>query len=192
LWRTSAVAPKHTGETFELKLPTRVCGLVEVRRLKRELELLDEFMRQTSLREPGKQAGLPKTSHLLESLATDNGLQLLKPEDRQRAADFLDAIEPSAPRIHMSFAIESSGPFNAKVTEWLRANIDPYVLLETGLQPTIAAGCIVRTTNKVFDFSLRHRFAEAQVLLVQSLEEVAAGKVPAPSAPAPATGEQAA
>lgn len=186
------MAPKHKGQ-FEFSLPNRVCGLVEVRRLKRELEMLDEFMRQSSLREPGKQAALPKTSHLLESLANDNNLQLLKTEDRKRAADFLEAIEHSAPRIHMSFAIESSGPFNAKVTEWLRANIDPHILLETGLQPTIAAGCIVRTPNKVFDFSLRHRFAEAQVLLVESLEQNAAemrgAKTPEP---APATPEVAA
>jgi F0F1-type ATP synthase delta subunit len=182
------VAPKQAQKgQFEFSLPVRACGLVEVRRLKRELEMLDEFIRQSSLREPGKQAALPKTSHLLESLATENNLQLLQPEDRQRAADFLEAIERSAPRIYMSFAIESSGPFNAKVTEWLRANIDPHILLETGLQPTIAAGCMVRTPNKVFDFSLRHRFSEAQELLVQSLEQNAALASSAPvSAPAPA------
>jgi F0F1-type ATP synthase delta subunit len=69
----------------------------------------------------------------------------------------------------MSFAADPSASFSAKIVGWLRANIHPLSLLEIGLQPTIAAGCIVRTTNKVFDLSLRNRFSEHTELLLKSL-----------------------
>ena len=47
--------------------------------------------------------------------------------------------------------------FVAKIVAWLRTEIHPLILLEIGLQPTIAAGCVIRTTNKYFDYSIgRH------------------------------------
>jgi len=40
---------------------------------------------------------------------------------------------------------------------------------ERPLQPTIAAGCIVRTTNKYFDFSLRQDFTDKRELLLKQI-----------------------
>jgi F0F1-type ATP synthase delta subunit len=165
-----------------------VTGIVELRHLERELENVDEFIRQNRLREPGQQASLPRISKLLQLLASDNGLQLLQASDRKQLSDFLESVEQDAPRIHISFAIEPSGSFSTKLTEWLRANIHPLALLDVGLQPTIAAGCVVRTSNKVFDFSLRHHFEKAETQLVDSLRQVArealAAQAPHPAAPA--------
>ena len=53
---------------------------------------------------------------------------------------------------------------------WLRREIHPLVLMTVGLQPNIGAGCIVRTTNKYFDFSLRQDFANKRDLLQAALE----------------------
>ena len=141
----------------QLLLPVLVFGIVEVRRLKRELEAVDEFMRQETIREPGKQAALPRVSRMLDALATDNSRNLLQSDHRAELAAFLATVETSSPTIHMSFASDPSSAFTSRMVKWLRGNIHPSILLQTGLQPTIAAGCIVRTPNKVFDFSLRHR-----------------------------------
>jgi F0F1-type ATP synthase delta subunit len=154
--------------TFQL--PVLVFGIVEVRRLKRELEALEEFMRQTGLREPGKAVALPRVSRLLDALASGNHLNLLQPADRKQLEAFLKQVEHSAPQLHISFATDPSSAFTAKVVSWLRANIASDVLLDIGLQPTIAAGCVVRTTNKIFDMSLRERFTDVHDLLLESLE----------------------
>ncbi|HSX17305.1 MAG TPA: hypothetical protein VLH86_04350 [Patescibacteria group bacterium] len=163
------MAPEATAPA-QLHLPYLVFGVVEVRRLKRELEMLEEFIRQGEIRTPGKQAALPRLSRLLDAAATDNHLQLLQPEHRQLLREFLANVEAKAPTVHISFAIDPSSAFTAKMVTWLRANIDPNMLLEVGLQPTIAAGCVLRTTNKVFDFSLRERFGDAEGLLMKALE----------------------
>ncbi|HSW99905.1 MAG TPA: F0F1 ATP synthase subunit delta [Patescibacteria group bacterium] len=159
--------PKAAGT---LHLPVLVFGMVEVRRLRRELEALEEFMRQAKLREAGKQAALPRLSRLLDALAEENHLNLLHPTDRKQLQDFLQHMEQEAPIVHISFAADPSSAFTSKLVTWLRANIDPMILLDVGLQPIIAAGCVVRTNNKIFDLSLRERFSDARGLLLESLE----------------------
>lgn len=169
-----------------LKLPTLVFGVAEIRRLRRELEALDEFMRQAAIREPGKQAALPRVSRLLDALAIDNGRNLLQESHRQDFRQFLIATEQTAPTVHISFASDPSSAFTAKLVTWLRSNIHPTILLQVGLQPAIAAGCIMRTSNKNFDLSLRQSFEKHRSILLQALDadRVANSPVPA-STPQP-------
>lgn len=182
-----AMAPEHeqhqAGERQELGLPVLVFGVVEVRRLKRELEALEDFVRQSAIREPGKQVALPRVSRLLDALAGENSRNLLQPADREELRRFLEHIEQSAPVIHISFASDPSSAFVAKVVTWLRANIHATALLQVGLQPTIAAGCMLRTPNKQFDLSLRQSFLDQQDKLIQALD--ALGGSPSPQQPAP-------
>jgi F0F1-type ATP synthase delta subunit len=165
-----------------------IFGMPEIRRLKRELEALDDYMREAAIREAGKQPSLPRLSRLCEGLAMDNHLNLLQDDHRKSLRAFLLSIEQDAPTIHISFAADPSSAFTAKIVTWLRTSIHPYALLQVGLQPTIAAGCVVRTTNKVFDFSLRERFKQTEQKLIDAFEAEAAvqAKVVAAEQPAPA------
>lgn len=153
-----------------LELPVLIFGPVEIHRLLRELEALEEFMVQANIREKGKQPLLPKTSRLLEGLAGNNNFNLLVPADRIKLAKFLKIIEAKAPVVHISLASDPSSAFTAKLVAWFRTNIHPYALVQLGLQPSIAAGCVVRTNSKSFDFSLRNRFYEQRSLLLRSIE----------------------
>lgn len=160
---------QQPGKSRHFELPTLVFGPVEVHRLQRELESLEDYIAQAAIREAGKQPPLPKTSRNLDALAGNNNLNLLLPNDRQLLATFLKNVDQKAPVIHISLAADPSSAFTAKLVAWLRTNIHPYALLHLGLQPTIAAGCIVRTANKEFDFSLRNRFYEQRELLISEL-----------------------
>jgi len=179
-----------TNPTGMLRLPVLVFGMVEVRRLKRELEALEQFMHQAKLRQAGKQAALPRLSRLLDALAEDNHLNLLQPAHRKKLQEFLQHIEHQAPIIHISFATDPSSAITAKLVNWLRTNIDPSVLLDIGLQPTIAAGCVVRTNNKIFDLSLRERFKNARGLLLLALEGNSSPAIQPLSQPPPAATNQ--
>lgn len=153
-----------------LTLPTLVFGRPEVHRLQRELEALEQYLEQASLRASATATSLPRASRLLEALAQENHLNLLQAEDRAAAKAFLKMISEKAPTVHMSFAGDPSSAFTAKMVEWLRGNIHPLALLQIGLQPSIAAGCIVRTANKTFDFSLRERLRSQQGKLAEALK----------------------
>ncbi len=163
-----------------LVLPTLVFGMVEVRRISRELESLDEFLRGMAIRRQTK-FEMPRVSRMLDALASENGYDVLKGNHRVELMEFLKRVQIEAPAIHVSFAADPSAAFTAKIVGWLRANIHPLTLLQIGLQPTIAAGCVIRTTNHVFDLSLRSRFAAQQQLLIDTLNSSGSSKPAAPA-----------
>jgi F0F1-type ATP synthase delta subunit len=165
----SLMALDGQAPSKQLELPILVFGPIEVRRLQRELESLEEYIEQAEIRDKGKQPPLPKTSRLLDALAGNNNLNLLLADNRAVLKKFLKDVDAKAPVIHISFAADPSSAFTAKIVAWLRTNIHPYALLHLGLQPSIAAGCIVRTRNKAFDFSLRNRFHEQRALLLEAI-----------------------
>jgi F0F1-type ATP synthase delta subunit len=163
-------APVAAADTI-LSLPVLAVSKVDIGRLLREVEALDNFMRQAAVRQPGTPIQPPKTSRLMDEIIATNKVNVLIEADRNRLLHFLQDVYKRAPVIHISFSADPSAAFVQKLTTWLRQNIHPFVLLQIGLQPNMGAGCVVRTTNKVFDFSLRNRFTERREMLIQRLKE---------------------
>jgi F0F1-type ATP synthase delta subunit len=57
----------------------------------------------------------------------------------------------------------------AQIVAWLRQNLHPTALVTVGLQPSIVGGCIVRTPDHFYDFSLRRQFKEQLPSLVEDI-----------------------
>jgi len=153
-----------------LTLPLVVVSRVDVGKLQRELEALDAFLTQAAIRQPGTSLTMPRTTRTLDDFARQNNLNLINTDDRKRLKQFLDEVKDNAPTIQMSFAADPPAAFVAKVIKWLRQEIHPLLLLQTGLQPGIAAGCVLRTPNRYFDLSLRRYFKQQRDLLITKIE----------------------
>jgi len=167
-----------------LQLPVEIASRVDVGRLLREVEQIDSFLKQAAIRQPGTPVKVPKTSRLLDDFVSGNKLNLLQDADRARVLSFLVMVKAKAPLLHMSFGVDPAPAFVMKLMTWLRTEIHPLVLLQVGLQPTIGAGCVVRTTNKYFDFSLREHFKKQRPLLISKLHgDMESKAVPVPQAP---------
>jgi hypothetical protein len=149
--------------TPHLSLPVAIHTKADITRLLRELGDVEETSKQDSLRGSSKSSFT--ISRLLEEAAHVNDVDLAKAEDRKKLSDILKNIQASAPVLHISFAATPSSEFMQKITAWFRQEIHPYVLLRVGLQPSIAAGCTLRTTNKYFDLSLRRHLAGKENIL---------------------------
>ncbi len=170
---------EHKNQDQEVfKLPHRLVSSVDLARVTRELKLLDDWFNQNEIRDAGKQANPPKTSTTLEELASSNGVSVLDKSQRSQLIGLLDNFIVNAPKIHIAFAVEPSVRFLNEMIIWLRSHINPVILLEVGLQPALAAGCSVRTTNKLFDMSLRNHFRDSRHLLYQSIKEFGQDKSP--------------
>lgn len=152
-------------------LPSLIVSPSDVKRMRRELEDLDDFLLQAGLRQGGKAVSLPKTSRLLEEITDMTKMNLLRKTDREKLLKYLSALLDKAPVLHMSFASDPSAAFMDKLVVWLRQNIHPQVLVRIGLQPSVAAGCILRTANKEYDFSLRQALDDQKPLLIAKLHE---------------------
>lgn len=151
----------------------------DLKRTRRELEMLDDFLHQAGLRTGGKVVKMPPVSRLLEDLARDSELNLLKKTDRDRLLKFVTLLQQKAPVIHVSLASEPSAAALGKLLLWMRTNIHPQVLVSIGVQPAIAAGCVVRTANREFDFSLRKSLEVQSSLLIKNIRS---GEEPAQAA----------
>jgi|JI10StandDraft_1071094.scaffolds.fasta_scaffold05294_5 F0F1-type ATP synthase delta subunit len=163
--------PEHTVATSTvpaLHLPVSVVGPVDIGRLQREVESIDNFFQAGRLKGDAE-VKLPKTSHLLDQLAEANGINLSEEDHRQLIAKYLTAVKTKAPRLHMSFSADPSTQFIEKLMVWLRREISPHVLLTIGLQPSIGAGCVVRTTSKYFDLSLAKNLTKQSNVLIERL-----------------------
>jgi F0F1-type ATP synthase delta subunit len=151
-----------------------VSSPVDVGRLTREIEAIDESLLQLGLRKGGSEIKMPKTTQLMDQLIELNKLNLLQAEDRKLLLQFLVYIKQNAPVLHVSFSADPNTAFIEKLMAWLRREINPLVLMTVGLQPNIGAGCIIRSTNKYFDLSLKQDFASKTSMLRDAL-------VPAPA-----------
>jgi F0F1-type ATP synthase delta subunit len=157
----------------QLVLPALAVSPGDVRRLKREVEALDDYIHQSELRKTGEAtAKLPRTSRMLDELAAANKLNLLETAQRAEAQQFLDRILNSAPVVHMSFSADPSSAFLVKIITWFRANIRQDVLVSVGLQPSIAVGFVMKTPNHYYDFSLRQRFSDSRKVLVDKVRSL--------------------
>lgn len=162
---------KKDSKDFKLKLPNRIAGSSDLAKTLRELEKVDDFLYQTNIRMPGRPVTLPKSSKMLDDLAEVNRLSLLEAADRKKLLEALEKLSQNPAVMHISFASEPSSSFLDKIVSWSRENIDPFVLVNVGMQPSVIVGCEVRTTNKVFDMSLRSKFEKMHDVLVKELEE---------------------
>jgi F0F1-type ATP synthase delta subunit len=160
-----------------LKLPPGIIGLPDIARLNRELNSLNDFFAGAQSRPAGTTSSqLPKISRLLEALATENKANLINQDERTRLQNSLKEIYDHAPSMHISFAVEPSPRALEKILIWIRQNVHPQTLLTIGLQPGIAAGCILRTTNKVFDMSLRSNLQKQSGYLTQLVRGAVDGR----------------
>lgn len=162
------------AENRKLVLPIGVVSPTDVARLVREIDGLDEFFRQAEIRQGGQNQEPPRYSRLMDELVTTNELNLLQSDHRGYLVGLLKSLADSAPVMHISFSADPPGPYVQKIVAWLRQQISPVLLVSVGLQPNIGAGCVVRTTNKSFDFSLRKFFDNKHDFFIKKLHEAVA------------------
>lgn len=153
-----------------LKLPATIIGPADLARAKRDLDAYHEAQHQADLR--AKKTGKAETVHagrVISELAALNESELTNAHHRMALLTDVENTLKAAPTVTMSFAVDPSAAFMAKLVDWLRSSIHPQVLVRIGLRPNIAAGCILRTSSKLYDFSLRHKLDDQRGLLIESI-----------------------
>lgn len=153
-----------------IKMPLSVTGKAEIARLIRELEKVDQFFINANQRKGGESPQPPRVTHLLSGMAEANRLNLLQEADRVKMKAGLQAISTRAPSVHITFAAEPPPRVLEDIVSWLRNNIHPETLVVVGLQPSIAAGVVLRTSNKIFDMSLRNHLKKQEPFLVKLID----------------------
>jgi F0F1-type ATP synthase delta subunit len=153
---------------MELTLPTAIASRQDITNVHRELRLFDDAAMQSVMRHENPVKYSP-ISAKLRSLVQQNQIDLRDDGARKKLLSSLDALKNSAPTIHISFPNEPTPEALQKLVSWLRKEIDPRIVIRVGVQPTLAAGVMVRTPNHQFDFSLRQHLHKNRDKLIEVL-----------------------
>lgn len=151
-----------------LKPPLSLITRLDTLRALRELEDFENGMSESRVR--GHH--IPELTPLLKDISDLNSVDPHKKEVRLLIKHLLEELRTSAPIVHISFAVEPDIEVLTKIVAWFRQNIDPNIVLHVGVQPSIGVGCVVRTTNKNFDFSIRKHLVAKSELFKKQLEGV--------------------
>jgi hypothetical protein len=140
----------------------------DVSRSLRELQEFEGKVYQAGLRNEAAPLAAHVSAALRESAESLN-ISLENATDRQRLAEELQSIHRSAPQVHVSFAMQPPLQAVEAVTGWFRRNTHPAVLVQVGVDPSIIAGCVIRTTNKVFNFSFAGALRDSTPVLQEGI-----------------------
>ena len=159
----------------DFALPPSVVSKIDVSRLVREFERIDNELTSASVRakvSASEQVGLTVSDQLTDFLQL-NGLKI--DQDGRKRSEFakqLALLKDKVPVIHMTFAVTADRESLQQLAQWLRTSIHPQAVISVGLQPALVAGVYVRTPNHVHDLSLRAKLRSSHGILVKELEAV--------------------
>lgn len=161
----------HATEKI-LSLPSSVVTRVDVSRLVREVEWVDNEITTAAVRaKAGVQApAQPVLSDQLTEFLAQNQLTLTDAHERTKLIKTLRHIKDSVPIIHMTFATPADRESLQQLAQWLRSSVHPQAVIAVGLQPGLVGGVYVRTPNQVYDLSLRAKLQGSRGVLIKSLE----------------------
>lgn len=164
------------GQTLKFHLPLSIVGTSDITSLQRELNAVEDFFVAAKVRAAGSPIQPPRVTKALDGIARENGYNLLDEGHRKALIDALQTIKQGAPKIHISFAAEPAPKAMERILAWFRGSVHPQALVQVGLQPNIAAGCVVRTPNKLFDMSLRVHLEKQEPYLVELIKGAVNGR----------------
>jgi F0F1-type ATP synthase delta subunit len=153
----------------DLKLPEALATKQDVVRVRRELQAFRDAAVQSVMRHD-RTIKYPGISDNLRALAVNNHIDLHDDKDCQQLQNQLNELKNNMIVIHISFTADPETAILHKIVTWLRQEIDPKIVIQVGLQPSIAAGIIIRTPNRQFDFSLRQHLYKQKAKLIEAIK----------------------
>ena len=143
---------------MELNLPDTVASKRDLIQLQRMIEVYQDgsLQQRVSLDKAGVMRQAPALPKPVETFMNHNRLEI-NDGNLTAAHQGLSQIKESARVVRISFASEPNDDVVRKIIGWFRREVDQKLLIQVGVQPSIAGGCVVQTGPNRYDFSLRRQ-----------------------------------
>lgn len=139
-------------------LPSTIVSKVDLARLVREFEKVDNELTAKTVREKAGAEGQDMTpmSPTLADFLEANPVNLEDTSARTGYIKQLRKLKDHAPEMNMTFAVVADPESLQQLSAWVRESVHPQTLIKAHLQPALVAGMYLRTPNHVFDMSVRN------------------------------------
>lgn len=155
---------------MDLKLPIILNSKQDITHVHRELRAFLDAVEQSIVRKDNP-IQYPAITATLRAIATENKIDLRDQAACEKLLIELEELKEKAPSVHLSFPSDPTQEVMQKLIIWFRKEVNPRIIIQVGLQPSIAAGVVLRTPNKQFDFSLRQHLYRNRNLLREALRD---------------------
>lgn len=161
---------EHVPAPF--KLPPSIISRLDISRLVREFEALDNALASKEVREKAhaSEAALPAQTPQLAAFLEANPVNLDSAKEREAYIKQLRLLKKNVHIMNMTFAVTADPESLQQLSAWVREAIHPHVVLEAHLQPALVAGAYIRSQNHVFDFSVRNALVSKRGELKKEIE----------------------
>lgn len=169
----------------QLKLPNSIATKSDLVAVLRNVdEVLDNYIENRVRDAEGVDfKSRPDVSSNLAELVSVNQLEVSL-DTLKSLRQWLDHLNDHAPVVRFTFASDPNPEFLGSLVNWLRQNTGQFVIVRYGVQPTIAAGCLMYTPARRYDFSLRYHLLNSGDSFVKALSKAAANSSPPTAAAA--------
>jgi hypothetical protein len=167
--KTAVKGDVKSKDALELQLPISVTGRMQLSRLVRELEDIENDIESQKARDRKAQLRIPAMSQGLADCVELNKVDILEGTARMGLKRQLAYAKDKAPNIHFTFAVEADPRSLQQLAAYVRKEIHPQALISVGLQPALVGGAYVRTPNHIHDFSLRALLKGKRDVITQAL-----------------------
>lgn len=142
----------------EFSLPSTIVSKVDVARLVREFEGVDNALTAKTVRKKAGAEGAdaPAMSPQLQGFLEANPVNL---DDTKARSAYIKQLRTLKDKVHvmnMTFAVVADPDSLQQLVAWVRESVHPQTVIEAHLQPALVAGMYLRTQNHVFDMSVRN------------------------------------
>lgn len=156
-----------------ISLPSSVVTLADLRRLVSEIEVVDVSLTEEAMRQNivahHATPSLTVSKQLSEFIRL-NQLDLRDASIRSKTITDVRDLKTKISVVHVIFAASATAEPLEKIVQWLRASFGGPVVVTVGLQPDLIGGAVIRTANRVFDFSVRTQLSKGRQTIVKELE----------------------
>lgn len=164
----------------QLKLPLSIATKADLVAVLRNLEDVLDAYNENSIRvqEGVDFVARADVSSNLAALVQENGLAV-SVQTLGALKTWLIHLKDHAPIVRFTFASDPNPEFLARIVGWLRQTSGSFVLVRFGIQPSIAAGCLMYTPARRYDFSLRTKILASGPIFSKLVAGIGAAPAPA-------------
>jgi len=167
-----AAAPKTpAGHAFEL--PPAVYSPALVESVMYDIQYYLDWVRQNKIRKTVGAKVKEEPTHSAETVLVIEAWLAGKPATMESLEALHDALRDlKLPQVHIMLAALPNRAQREALVTWFRTNVSPLLLLSFVADRNLGGGLVVRTPNRVFDFTWKQQLIAGRSKLAEILHGV--------------------
>lgn len=166
-------APTPAPVAHQFELPPAVYSPALVESVMYDIQYYLDWVRQNKIRKTVGAKGKEEPTHSAETVVVIEAWLAGQPATMESLEALLVALRNlKLPQVHIMLAALPNRPQREALVSWFRTNVSPSLLLSFVADRNLGGGLVVRTPNRVFDYTWKQQLIAGRSKLAEILHRV--------------------